>query len=622
MTISMKRFSDSFSGELETLRGEEAESGRPKLQKRYLVVAGVVLAICVAAVGIVQITFQLYSRPKPLLEPPNPETPLPPSNSQERHFKKAAVCSDGPPCAEIGKNIFLKNGSVVDAAVATLICNGMVNSQSMGLGGGFMMTLYLRESQTAITLNARESAPLRSEPDMFNEDSDKSKNGVLAVGVPGELKGYWDAHQRYGRLTWEEVIMPTISICEEGYIMSKHQSDSLDIRAEYIHKDPILREVFVNPKTGKFFRPGERIRPKKFCETLKIIAKNGGNCLYNGSLAKVFVSDIQEMGGIITEEDMASYRVKWDEPITVNLQDKMTLFSTPPPGSGILLGFVLNILDGYNFTSESIRDTNSTILTYHRIIEAFKFAYARRTELGDGDFVNITYLLHTLESKDYGNKIRESIDDNRTYTDPGYYGAVNYSVDDHGTAHVSIIAPNGDAASITSTVNIYFGAGVTSHRTGIILNSGMNDFSIPKAKSYFGIPFSSANSITPGKHAVSSMCPSVIVNGNGDVRLVIGGSGGTKITTAVAFVIMRILWFGEGIKQAVDASRIHHQIFPMEVAYDYGVLDQIVKGLEKLGHKTDRIRDRGSIICALFKLGNMITANADFRKGGDVFGID
>lgn len=620
MTTSFLPHSTSRSEPAYHAVGRESSNWR-KVRKRYLLVAGLVLAICGTA-GIVHIALKLHSRSKPLLVPPNPETPLPPSGSVERYFKQAAVCSDGPPCAEIGRNIFLKNGSVVDAAIATLICNGMVNSQSMGLGGGFMMTLYLFESRTAITLNARESAPLKSQPDMYSKDNEKSMYGAMAAGVPGELKGYWEAHQRYGRLPWEELIMPTINICEEGYIMNKHQSDSLGMRAKVIHRDPILRELFVNPKTGKFFHHGDRIRPKKFCETLKIIAKNGGNCLYNGSFAKMFVSDIQKMGGIITEEDMANYRVKWEEPITINLRDKMTLFSSPPPGSGILLGFILNILDGYNLTSESIKDINSTILTYHRIIEAFKFAYARRTELGDGDFVNITNLSHTLQSKDYGNQIRHNISDNRTYTNPGYYSAVNFSVDDHGTAHISIIAPNGDAASITSTVNLHFGAGVTSHTTGIILNSGMNDFSIPKAKSFFGIPFSPANAIAPGKRAVSSMCPSVIVNGEGEVRLVIGASGGTKITTAVAYVIMRILWFGEGIKQAVDASRIHHQIFPMEVAYDYGVLDQIVKGLEKLGHKTDRIRDRGSIICALSKLGNMITANADFRKGGDVFGID
>ncbi|XP_069703079.1 scoloptoxin SSD14-like isoform X2 [Periplaneta americana] len=622
MPVRMKGMSDEEEGVLQALQEEKQRTRRrPKLQKRYLVAAGVVLALCLGA-GVVQLGIKLCSKPKPLLMPPNPEYPLPPSASVEHRFKKAAVCSDGPPCAEIGRNIFLKNGSVIDAAVATLICNGMVNGQSMGIGGGFMMTLYLRESQTAITLNARETSPLKAYYDMFTGQSMKSQDGPLAIGVPGEMKGYWEAHQKYGRLPWEEVIKPSIEVCVEGYIMNKHQYDSLGIRADYVRRDPILRETFVNPETGEFYRYGDRIRPKKYCETLKLIAKNGGNDFYNGTLAKMLVSDIQEMGGIITEEDLLNYRVKWENPISVTLRDQMTLFSNPPPGSGILLGFILNILDGYNFTSDSIKDINSTVLTYHRIIEAFKFAYARRTELADPDYVNITSLLTDLQSHDYADDIRQRINDSTTYVDPRHYGVVNYTVDDHGTAHISIIAPNGDAASITSTVNIYFGAGITSQRTGIILNSGMSDFSIPGAKDYFGIPFSSANAIAPGKRALSSMSPSIIVDGNGDVRLVIGASGGTKITTAVAYVIMRILWFGEGIKQAVDASRIHNQVLPMDTGYDYGVLDQVVKGLERLGHKMDRIRDRGSIICALFKLGDMIIANADYRKGGDVYGMD
>ncbi|PSN54339.1 Gamma-glutamyltranspeptidase 1 [Blattella germanica] len=440
--------------------------------------------------------------------------------------------------------MFLRNGSVVDAAVATLFCNGLVNSQSMGLGGGFLMTLYLHDEKKAITLDARESAPLRATHDMYNGTAGLSQEGILAVGVPGELKGYWEAHLKYGRLPWAELVRPTIRLCEEGYIMNKHQYDSIGFRPHFIREDPVLR-------------------PKKICETLKLIAREGGNVLYNGTVAKTLAADIQDMGGIITEEDLAQYRVKWMDPISVSLRGGLQLYTVPPPGSGILLGFILNILEGFNFTAADLKDVNSTILTYHRMIEAFKFAYARRAELGDPDFINITNGLFEMA----------------------------------------------------------FGAGLTSRNTGIILNSGMDDFSIPGIDSYFGIPYAPQNAIAPGKRALSSMCPSIIVDKSGDVRLVIGASGGTKITTAVAYVIMRHFWFNETIKQAVDAGRIHHQVIPMEVSYEYGILDQVVKGLEMLGHETDRYRGRGSIICALAKLKNAIIANADFRKGGDVYGI-
>ncbi|XP_068085022.1 scoloptoxin SSD14 isoform X2 [Anabrus simplex] len=597
----------------------------PKLQKRYVIAIGLVLLIC-AALLVVQLIYQLSAAKKRSaldnkLIPPNPEVPLPPSGSIEHRFTKSAVCSDGAPCSEVGKDILARNGSVVDAVVATMFCNGLVNCQSMGLGGGFLMTLYFRESKTAITLNAREAAPLRATERMFVDDPNLARVGPLAVGVPGELKGYWEAHQRYGKLPWADVVAPALKVCEEGYNMTKHQADALFFNPDAIRKDSTLREVFVDPDSGEFRKPGSLIRHKKLCETLRIISEKG-NDLYNGSLAKMLASDIQEMGGLITEEDLRNYSAKWEEPIMLDMLDGDKFFSVPPPGSGALLGFILNILSGYNFTNKSVADIDSTISTYHRMIEAFKFAFGKRTELGDPSYVNVTDLIKNLTSLDYATSVRNLIQDNKTMNSPDAYGAVYINQEDHGTAHVSVIAPNGDAVSVTSTVNLFFGAGVTSKSTGIILNSGMDDFSSAENNNYFGLPFSPANSIQPGKRSMSSICPSIFVDKDGNVKLVIGAAGGTRITTAVAYVIVRHLWFGESIKQAVDASRIHHQLFPMEMNYEYGVLQQVIDGLEKLGHKTSRFIKRGSVICAISKDGEYIYANADYRKGGDVFGFD
>lgn len=167
-----------------------------------------------------------------------------------------------------------------------------------------------------------------------------------------------------------------------------------------------------------------------------------------------------------------------------------------------------------------------------------------------------------------------------------------------------------------------FGTASTSKQTGIIFNSGMDDFSSPGFVNYFGLPGSPNNAIAQGKRALSSMSPSVITDRRGDVRMVIGASGGTKITTALALVIMRALWFGQNLKEAVDFPRFHHQIYPMLVEYEYGTLQQYVDGLEKLGHKTKRFEDKGSIICALIREAEQIIANADYRKGGEVYGID
>ncbi|KAF7279318.1 hypothetical protein GWI33_007410 [Rhynchophorus ferrugineus] len=552
-----------------------------------------------------------------VLSPPDPQTALPPSGSLLRVFKKAAVCADSAVCAQVGKGILEKNGTAADAAIATLFCNGVVTMQSMGLGGGFLMTIYKKNEKKAYFLNAREKAPMNTKSELYKNDQLTSRNGPLSIAVPGELKGYWELYKRFGTLKWQELIQPTIDICNNGYNMTRHQYTSL-FNNKLNDSDPNFREWFKH-KNGTFKAAGSTVIPKKLCETLTIISTNGGDDLYNGTLAKKFIEDIKEAGGIITAEDLQNYEAEWMDPISVSFQNQDTLYTAPPPGSGAILGFILNILDGYRFNGKSISNLNRTVLTYHRIIEAFKYAYAKRTELGDTNFVNISNLLNQLTSKEYADNIRSKIVDNTTFSDPKHYGAVFYDKGDHGTAHISIMDEYGDAISVTSSINLYFGAGMTSKQTGIIFNSVMDDFSFPYFKNYFGIPGSPNNELKPQKRPLSSMSPTIIVDKNDEAKMVVGASGGTVITTSVAWTIIRSLWFGENIKEAIDSPRIHHQLYPMQVMYEYGVLQQIIDGLKSLGHKMKR--QLVSVVCALRKENDKINANADHRKGGDVYGL-
>nr|CAH7730602.1 unnamed protein product [Callosobruchus chinensis] len=592
-----------------------------KARKKYVIAA--VILMLVIVILVLAFATNVFSKKESTKEeklvPPNPTKPLPPSASRLHVFEKGAVCADGAPCAEIGKSILQKNGSAVDATIAAMFCNGMVTMQSMGLGGGFLMTIYIKAEGKAYSLNAREKAPMNAKDEFYKDDPNKSKNGPLAIAVPGELKGYWAAHQRFGKLPWKELVQPTIELCEKGYNMTRHQADALT--KNNLNNDALLMEWFKD-KDGKFKKQGSRVVPTKLCNTLKLIAENGGDDLYNGTLSKMLVQDIKDIGGIITEEDLLNYQAEWQEPISVGLKNEDRLFSAPPPGGGVLLGFILNILDGYGFNRDSIDGVENTVTTFHRMIEAFKYAYAQRTELGDLHFNNISGLLSNLSSKAYADKIRLKIKDNSTSLDPKEYGAVVYNTDDHGTAHLSILAQNGDAVSITSTVNIYFGAGLTSRQTGIVLNCQMDDFSFPYFKNYFGLPGSPNNRMQPGKRPLSSMSPSIVTDKNGDVKLVVGASGGSRIISAVAQTIIRTLWFGDNLKEAIDAPRLHHQVFPMTVNYEFGVLQAIVDGLRAIGHQLKRdTGTTGSIICALLKQANKIIGNADYRKGGDVYGI-
>ncbi|KAJ0176523.1 hypothetical protein K1T71_007702 [Dendrolimus kikuchii] len=319
---------------------------------------------------------------------------------------------------------------------------------------------------------------------------------------------------------------------------------------------------------------------------------------------------------------MMYLRAKISDPIAVPLYDGDTLYTPPPPSSGVVLINILNILTGYRFNSSSINTTEDKILTYHRILEAFKFAYATRTKLGDMDFVNLRELIRNITSLESGERTRLLINDTMTSNNTDTYGIKDYSQPDSGTAHISIIANNGDAVSVTSSINFYYGAGFTTLNTGIVMNDVMDDFSSPGFTNNFGLQPSPANFIVPGKRPFSSMAPSIIVDRNGNAKMVIGASGGTKITTAIALVLMRKLWFGQTIKEAVDEARFHHQIFPMHGEYEFGITEDILQGLRAKGHGMVRYRGRGSIICALFRNKTAIYANADFRKGGDVSGMD
>ncbi|XP_055681546.1 glutathione hydrolase 1 proenzyme-like isoform X2 [Lutzomyia longipalpis] len=587
--------------------------------------AGILLSLCALAfyVGIYSPNWWRIAvdkpAPKGVLHPPNPEVPQPPSPSTQHVFQNAAVCSDSDVCSRIGRDVFTRGGHVVDAAIATMFCLGLTNMQSMGIGGGFIMNLYLRDQQKAYTLDAREISASAAFESMHLHDPNTTIEGPLSLGTPGELMGYWEAHQRFGRLPWRDLVAPAIKVCEQGFPMSRHMEDSTKINPR-IQYDPMLRSMLFNETTGTFRRMGSIVRPTKLCETLRIVAENGGTDLYNGTLADLFVEDLKELGSIITREDLQAYRVKWSDSIPIKMNGD-TMYIIPPPGSGLLLGFIMKILKGYHFTPENIATKNETIRTYHRIIEAFKWTYGKRTEIGDPDFVDITQLINDLTSDEYAEQIRLKIEDTFTSQEPKDYGGNFHISEDHGTAHISLLAPNGDAVSVTSSVNFYFGCGNMGNRTGIIFNSGMDDFSSPGLKNYFGLPGSPPNYIRPRKRALSSMSPTIVVGNDGNVKLVIGAAGGTKITTAVAMATMRILWFGQDVKEAVDAPRFHHQLIPMWVDYEYGMEDYLVDGLEKLGHKTNRYNYRGSIICAIKKNDTAIYGNADFRKEGDVFGF-
>ncbi|KAI4499426.1 hypothetical protein M0802_005322 [Mischocyttarus mexicanus] len=536
------------------------------------------------------------------------------SPSNIGQYRQAAVTTNGQECAQIGADILKKNGSAVDAAIAALLCEGVASLHSMGLGGGFLMTIWDAENGTAAYLDARETAPAKANKTMFDGNPNSSMYGGLAVAVPGELRGYWEAHKKYGKLKWHELFDPTIKLCLVGSVINDYLYAYLINKESKIKEESTLAEILIDPATGRPWKVGERIKRPILAETLRLIAKYGPDVFYNGTLTDKMVAEIKSFDGIITREDFVTYSVRWRKPIEINIDNNLTVYTAPPPGSGVILAFIINVLQG-------IVPTDNQNVMWHRIVEAFKWAYARRTELGDPEFVNIESLLTNLTSSDYSKAIRNEIKDHETSNDPKHYGAVTATTTDSGTAHVSVLAPDGSAVSVTSTINQVFGAMIRSKSTGIIFNDEMDDFSSPNITNGFGVPPSPANFILPGKRPLSSMSPTIVVGENKIARLVIGAAGGTKITTAIASIMILNLWAGYNIKEAIDAYRIHHQLLPMTVQTEKGYCPDIIQYLRNVKHNVTTFTGIGSAVTAIVNNANGITANSDYRRQGSVAGF-
>lgn len=223
-------------------------------------------------------------------------------------FRGAAISTNGVECAGIGKSIFLAGGSIADVAVATIICEGITCPQSSGLGGGFLLMIYINKTRTVETLNARETAPRLSTPDMFKDNPHESVRGGKAVAVPGELKGLWELHQKYGKLPWNKLIEPNIKLARNGHVVSPYLHSILVSAEHDFYGEPTLRSIYINPITNQTYKLNDIIKRPKLAETLEAIAAGGVDVLYEGRLAKALVKEVGERGGILTEEDLIDYR--------------------------------------------------------------------------------------------------------------------------------------------------------------------------------------------------------------------------------------------------------------------------------------------------------------------------
>ncbi|XP_028402412.1 glutathione hydrolase 1 proenzyme-like [Dendronephthya gigantea] len=519
------------------------------------------------------------------------------------------VSSDSAQCSMIGESILKKGGSAVDAAIATTLCVGVVCPESSGIGGGGFMLVQSPEGVVKV-IDFREVAPAASTKDMFGKDKKTSLSGGLAVAVPGQVLGLEKAHEMFGKLKWKELFNPAIALARNGFKI--HNTTEKWLKDEIISDD--LEEI-----VKRFFRFTTNITKRpKLADTLQVIADQGSSGFYSGAVAESIVNTVIKNKGILTLDDLKSYTVETRQPLSSNYQD-YRLFTAGPPASGAVLLSALNILEGFNLTAANSNDT----IVYHYIVETLKFVYAQRSHLADPGFVKMRNITDVMLSKEEANMLRDRINISKTETDPSYYGPFFDSPPNKGTSHVAVIDRKGGIVTVTSTINGPFGSKLYTP-TGIVLNNEMDDFSRPHVSNFYGVSPSKANYIEPGKRPLSSITP-VIALYKPDLcgrQVVLGASGGSRITSAIIQVLLNKLTFDRSLKEAIEWPRLHHQLLPMLVEVegrrfsDEVPTKNIAQFLIDKGNNVTSSPKFIAIVNGASKLDGHLYGHADSRKIG------
>ena len=489
----------------------------------------------------------------------------------------AMVASEHPLASQIGAEIVRRGGNAIDAAVAVGFAQAVVNPRAGNIGGGGFL-VYRNARGEVYALDYRETAPAAASRTMYLDSAgnvtEASMVGALAAGVPGSVAGMFEMHHRFGRLPWRDLVLPAIALARDGHVVDSARAHVIDSNAARLHRFPSTAAILF--PGGRPLQPGTLWRQSELARTLELIADSGPAGFYRGRTAELIVAEMRRTGGIITSADLAGYRAVWRDPIVLRYRD-WTIYSVPPASSGgITMGQILNILEGYRrlpaFGSPEL---------LHLEVEAMRRAFTDRNRyLGDPDFVRMP--LDRLLSKGYAAELRRQIHRDRATPSAEMPPIVEGSE----TTHYSIVDTEGNAASVTTTLNDNFGNSIVVTGGGFFLNDEMDDFtSKPGAPNDYGLVQGEANAIAPCKRMLSAMTPSIVLDPDGHLALVLGSPGGPRIISAVAQVISNVIDHGMTLSQAVNAPRIHHQSLPDSIRWEpNGVTPEARRALEAMGH--------------------------------------
>jgi len=532
------------------------------------------------------------------------------------------VVSQEKIASKVGADILAAGGNAVDAAVATGFALAVTLPRAGNIGGGGFMLVYLADKKKTLAIDYREMAPAAAYKNMFltvdgDVDSNKARYSVHSAGVPGTVAGLIYAQQKYGRLTLAETIKPAINLARHGFEVSPDLSDSLRSRYDRLRKQPSTKKYFYKADGG-FYMPGDRFYQSDLGATLARIGAYGVDGFYKGTTAGLIVNQMQNTGGLITLEDLASYRVVEREPVCGKYRS-ISLCAMPPPSSGgVHLLQMLNMLENWELS----KFPHNSAAHLHLMIEVMRQAYADRSlYLGDPDFVPVPTI--ELISKQYASKLSALIDSQNARSSAAILPSLhildaNLPVESPETTHFSVWDSEGNIVSNTYTLNLSYGSGIAVEGAGFLLNNEMDDFaSKPGVPNAYGLIGGAANAIEGFKRPLSSMTPTIVFDSEGMPILATGSPGGSTIITIVLQMIINMVDYKMGVAEATAAPRIHHQWLPDRLFYETGISSDSLKLLESMGHNLqDKPRVLGATQSISWDGGRLQGASDPRRHGG------
>ncbi|NXO77955.1 GGT5 hydrolase, partial [Sitta europaea] len=541
-----------------------------------------------------------------------------------QQYLRGAVAADTERCSLVGRNILKSGGSAVDAAIAGLICTSVMNPQSSGLGGGVIFTIYNASTGAVEVINARETVPRVFPHDLLSGCGAGFPIGPHWIGVPGELRGYEEAHKRHGRLPWKALFEPTIKLLSEPLVISP-------VLDKILHhpyfSDPGKRLCPLLCHGQQFLKRGEAFQWGALQQTLQAVAEHGAAAFYEGEIGRALVEDARNAGSSLSLEDLQAYKAEVSSALNITLNNHTKVFAPGPPMGGAVLMFILKVLEEYKFHKASLATPEEMVETYHYIAEALKFGNMLRPHMSDPDFSEAQVPVGTLLSEQFAEFVKQKIDTRGDHP-LSHYSLLESLYNDRyrsmGTSHISVLAADGSAVSATSTINYPFGSFVYSNQTGIILNNELADFCIANKSFKPDEPVSILHCLEPhGKNIISAsalgekppsaMVPSILISKSGDM-LVIGGAGGGWIISATTMAIINKLWFGYDLEHAISAPVMHTQ--GDSILFEESFSKEVRTGLLGRGHKEKKDKLAMNVVQGISKEGECISAYSDKRKLG------